>query len=150
MKTIVVVLCLFLLSGCAALQEKFATRGKPIGQNATVILLGITPADSTAISQDMAEYLASQLPPAKTTIGMDVLKNPLHLKLSDALALRGFGVTTVNADGAVWIRYYVTDLDRGLLVRLRYGNTVASRFYDRAHDGSLSLYSPFTVREARK
>ncbi len=150
MKTILALIFLSMLSGCAAIKEHFAGKPKAMHPNATVIKLGIAESDSAAISNDMAQFLASQLPPAKTTLAVDRFKNPFHLKLRYALALRGFGI--VNAEvpvPAVWVRYYVTDMRGGYLVRLRYDNKIASRFYSRSADGSLSRFSRFTVSEGK-
>jgi hypothetical protein len=73
--------------------------------------------------------------------------------LLDQLARKGFGIVESmpqTGQQEVQLRYLVTRLDRGLLVRLRYQDKEASRFYDRTVDGRLSLRTGYTIREAAK
>jgi uncharacterized lipoprotein YajG len=147
-KAVALVICLFLVSGCASLRDRIASMHDTQGKDATFILKGISDSDSTEISQDIAQYMANQYPAAKTTIELDVVNNLLHKKLQEQLTRRGFGIGA--SPEAVQLRYYVTALDTGLLVRMRYQYKVASRYYPRATDGRLSMQSRFTVREATK
>jgi hypothetical protein len=151
MKTLIVMMCLFLVSGCAALKEKMdAARNSQYG---SYVAPDISTADADDLSKDIAQYLMSQFPAAKTTLELEPLKNPLHAKLVDQLAVRGFGIVESKPQSepqGVQVLYLVTRFDRGLVVRMLYQNKVASRFYDRAIDGRLSLQNRFTVREAAK
>ncbi len=152
MKIIALAICLFMLSGCAALRDRIASMNNPNPKegSATFILRGIAESDSTQISQDIAQFLANQYPAAKTTIELDAVKSVLHAKLREQLTRRGFGVTEGIMDSGVHVRYSVTPLESGLLVRMRYHKKYASRYYARDIDSRLSLQSRFTLREAAK
>ena len=46
------------------------------------------------------------------------------------------------------LRYLVSPLQAGVLMRLQYRGVEAARFYPRSTDGSLVEAAPFTVRQA--
>lgn len=153
MKIIVLMICLLTVSGCAALKDKLeaiAERNRGYG---SYVAPEISRSDVDEITRDMSQFLMNQLPAAKTTLELEPLKNPLHAKLLDQLARKGFGIVESKPQTEpqeIQLRYLVTHLDRGLLVRLRYQNKEASRFYDRTVDGRLSLNTSYTIREAAK
>jgi uncharacterized protein YceK len=148
MKTLTIILMLS-LSGCAALQSKLeaiAAKSTP----GSYVAPEISKSDADEVAMDMAQFLAVQLPPAKTTIDLQLSANKLHLKLIDQLMVRGFGIVQSKAQsehqGAVPLRYTVTTFDKGVLVELRYGGHVASRYLPRGNDGHLSLHNKYAVR----
>ncbi|WP_052494158.1 hypothetical protein [Nitrosospira sp. NpAV] len=153
MKIIVLMMCLFTISGCAALKEKLeaiAERNRGYG---SYVAPDISKSDADELTMDMSQFLMNQLPAAKTTLELEPLKNPLHAMLLDQLARKGFGIVESmpqTGQQGEQLRYLVTRLDRGLLVRLRYQDKEASRFYDRTVDGRLSLRTGYTIREAAK
>lgn len=153
MKIIVLMMCLFMLSGCAAIQAKMeamAAKGTP----GSYVAPEISETDADEVAKDVAQFLSVQLPAAKTTLELQPSENKLHLTLLDQLMVKGFGVIQskqpTEQQSAVQLRYKVTPLYEGVLVRLRYGGQEASRFYDRANDGHLSLHTRYAVREATK
>lgn len=151
MKKIALIMCMLSLSGCAALQAKMDA----IAARSTLgsyVAPEISKSDADEIAMDMAQFLAAQLPAAKTTLDLQLTKNKFHLKLIDQLTVRGFGIVQSKAQpeqeqqGTVPVRYAVTLFDKGVLVELRYGGLVASRYLPRANDGHLSLHNKYAVR----
>lgn len=148
MKALIIILMLA-LSGCAALQSKLdaiAAKSTP----GSYVAPEISKSDANEVAMDMAQFLAAQLPPAKTTLDLQLSSNKLHLKLVDQLMVRGFGIVQSKGQpeqqGALPLRYSVTTFDKGVLVELRYGGHVASRYLPRGNDGHLSLHNKYAVR----
>jgi hypothetical protein len=149
----VIVMSILLITGCASLKDKLeeiASRKNPV---VSYIQPGINNADSVEVTSDMAQFLQGQMPAAKTTLALEPLKNPLHDELVAQLTQRGFGIVQRNPGpelDVVALRYMVTTMDSGILVRMSYQHQVASRFYNRAMDGRLSLENRYSIREAAK
>ncbi|BCT69512.1 hypothetical protein [Nitrosospira sp. NRS527] len=153
MKTIALMMCVLSLTGCAALQAKLeaiAAKSTP----GSYLAPDISDTDADEVAMDVAQFLSAQLLAAKTTLELQSSENKLHLTLLDQLMVKGFGVIQskqpTEQQSAVQLRYKVTPLYKGVLVRLRYGGQEASRFFDRANDGHLSLHTRYAVREATK
>jgi hypothetical protein len=146
-----IVISVFLLAGCASLKDKleqFASRNSP---SVSYVQSGIGGMDAAAVANDMAQFLQHQMPAAKTTIVLEPLRNPLHDELVEQLTSRGFGIMQRKPDpeqAVTQLRYMVTTLDSGILVRMSYQGQVASRFYSRAADGRLSLENRYAIRGA--
>ena len=110
------------------------------------------------IAVDAGKYLSSSLPPAKTTLVLIVPsgRDPLTPHLEEVLRDKGFGVVRVSpgkkkvVEKGTPLQYRVTQYDGGLLLRLRYGDTEASRWYRLDKDGWPSPSAPFTVRAERR
>lgn len=148
MRAVILLMVAVALSGCAAMKDKFASMSAQAG--GSYVSEGITEVDSGVVAKDITDFLVEQLPAAKTTLGVSSSRSPFDALLREVLARSGFGVADDRSDSAIPFRYLVTHLDKGVLVRLRYGNKEASRYYDRSADGQLALNSIFTVREAVK
>ncbi len=113
----------------------------------------VTATNSERLAADAVDYLATPLPPARTTLVMQPPRgdDPLTPILLEKLRTRGYGVV-IGADAAQGeqgtpIRYLASPLGTGVVLRLEYHGTVASRFYARGQDGNLTPGSPFSVRE---
>jgi uncharacterized protein YceK len=153
MNKIILIIGLLSLSGCASLQDKLnaiAARSTP----GSYVAPEITQSDADEVAMDMAQFLSVQLPPAKTTLDLQLSSNKLHMKLIDQLMVRGFGIVQSKSlpehqEGAVPLRYTVTPFDKGVLVELRYAGLVASRYLPRGNDGHLSLHNKYAVRGAK-
>lgn len=148
MKTIVLATVLLSLSGCAALQAKFAEMNqKPTSVRGPYIAPVISQSDADEVAMNVAQFLAAHLPPARTTLVLPQATNQFHMRLVQQLMVRGFGVVQeAQIEGEVPLMYIVTPFDRGVLVRLRYGGTVATRYLPRGLDGRLSLDNKYAVR----
>ena len=104
----------FLLGACA------------LGPGSSYVSQVETPADAQALAADMVVFVAAQLPAASTTIVLDPTLsdqagNALTPAFLAALLNRGFAVADegqTGASGTHHIRYLVTALDNGDLVRL--------------------------------
>lgn len=141
MKISILLMCL-MTGGCATLTNfQNKVNSSYVG--------AISTADAGEVTKDMAQFLADQLPPAKTTIELEPIKSPLHDMLLEQLTGKGFGVVA-QPEGAIALRYAVTQLDAGVLVRMKFQGKEASRFYDRTNTGSLSFNNSFAIREAAK
>lgn len=151
MKPLIIVLMLS-LSGCAAIQERMAQleSRKP---GSSFVDKEISASDVKEISQDMAEFLAKQLPPAKTTLEIQVAGDRFYPLFREQLSRRGFGVVEIKPGmekRGVFVGYRITPFQQGVLVRMNVDGQAASRYYDRGPDGHLTLQSNFTLREAAK
>lgn len=114
----------------------------------------VTPADAPVLAADIARFVSGRLPAASTTVALDEpdggpTGDSLTPVLRDELRRIGFGVADAGqkAPGAHALRYLVTPLDPGVLVRLQVDRTTASRLWLRNSAGRLQTGSPFTVRE---
>lgn len=141
MKTIMVAILLS-IAGCASFPEF----NKP---SSSYVAPEINSFEAEDVARDMAGFLAEQMPAAKTTIALEPSKALLHEILSNELKERGFGVTGgVKPDQqVVSVRYFVTVLDGGVLVRMKYSKHLAGRYYARLNGGKLSFTNRFAVRE---
>lgn len=135
------------LSGCAAFpQFKQAEKHALL----SYVAPEVTMMEAEAVALDMARFLALQLPAARTTIELDPAHSMFHELLVDELLAKGFGVIESGAEtdsDPVHVRYFVTVLDNGIVVRMRYQGKMAGRYFSRG-DSGLSFASAYAVREA--
>ena len=154
MKIFAVMMCLFLLSGCAALKETWKSGfGEKSRGYVSYVVADLSEIDSTELSKDVSQFLMNQLPAAKTTLELEPLKSPFHEKLRDQLSRKSFGIIEKNFREpwqGVQVRYLITRYEGGLLVRVQYLGKTATRFYDRTQDGRLATSASYTLREATK
>lgn len=146
MNKIALMVCASLASGCSTFPMLKQNANSPI---ASYVAPEISLSDSEKIAKDMAAFLSMQLPPAKTTIAVSPAPTLFHEMLFDELAWRGFGVVEYAEEDAVSLRYFLTPLDQGVLVRMRFNDSAASWFYSRTSN-ALSIGSAFAVRGDRK
>lgn len=116
--------------------------------------------DASALARDAAQHLTTIYPPAQTTFIVYPTASPRQdaatAAFIDAMRSTGVGVAEAprRADEptpyGVPVRYQVTPLDGGILMRLQYQGAAAARFYRRGPDGALMATAPFTVREAAR
>lgn len=115
-----------------------------------------TPADAQMLAAGMVDFVAAQLPAASSTVVLDPTPtdqagNALTPAFAAALRDRGFAVADtmqVDAPSVHQIRYLVTPLDNGELVRVSIdGSAEASRFFVRNTAGDLQAGGPFTIRQ---
>jgi hypothetical protein len=135
-----VLLPIVLLAGCAA------TGGSYVDGS-------FAPTDAATLATDMTAFIKSNLPPASSTLVLDPppagqASNALTPAFAASLRQAGFAVALAATPGAHRIRYLVTPLEGGTLVRLTIDGTEASRFFTRDPAGGLQARGPFMVREA--
>ena len=115
------------------------------------------PADAAVLADGMAAFVAGQLPARSSTVTLDPTLagqagNALTPALASALRHRGFAVAEGGQGqpaGAHRLRYIVTQLDNGDLVRLTLdGATEGARFFVRNAAGGLQSGGPYTVTQA--
>lgn len=147
MRKMMIALCVSSMFGCAHLEAL-----KQKQQGFSYVSKEISVSDSEIVGEDMAAFLSSQLPAAKTTLYIELLNSVVSAVLVNELTEKGFGILeTKPAEGsAVELRYFVTPLDNGILVRMRYQDKISSRYYGRQADGKLFSSSKIAVREAAK
>ena len=116
-----------------------------------------TPADAQVLAAGMVVFVAAQLPAASSTVVLDPTPsdqagNALTPAFVAALRDRGFAVANegqASAPGTHHIRYLVTPLDNGDLVRVSIDDGAqASRLFVRNSAGGLQAGGPFMVRQA--
>lgn len=139
------------LSGCASVRPSMS-----------YVAPEVTASDASKLAADAAHWLAKPLPPAQTTIVLDPPASSAQQSdvmtpaMLEQLRATGYGVVQVPRQQGkdtpplegVPVRYLVSPLDTGVLMRLQYQGVEAARFYPRSTDGSLVEAAPFTVREA--
>jgi hypothetical protein len=134
-----------LLTGCA------------LGPDSSYVAQLEQPADAEVLANGMAAFVATRLPAASSAVALDPTPsdqadNSLTPALASALRRRGFEVAEDGQNlpaGAHHLRYLVTPLDRGNLVRLTLdGTSEGSRFFMRNSAGGLQSGGPFTVTQA--
>jgi hypothetical protein len=112
--------------------------------------------DAQILAAGMVEFVATQLSAGSSTIALDPTpadqaSNVLTPLFTAALRRRGFAVADDRhalAPAEHHLRYWVTPLDNGDLVRLSIdGRTEASRFFVRNSRSGLQAGGPFTVRQ---
>jgi hypothetical protein len=131
--------------------------GCALGPNNSYVAQLQQPADAEVLADGMADFVALRLPATSSTVVLDPTPsdqagNTLTLALTAALRRGGFAVAadgqTVSA-GVHHLRYLVTPLDNGDLVRLTLDDaTEGSRFFVRNSAGGLQLGGPFMVTQA--
>jgi type IV secretion system protein TrbH len=139
-----------------ALAAVLALGGCAAAQPGVSYVTEVTPADAAVLASDMADLIGRRLPAASSTLMPEPppesqAGNALTPALRAALAGAGFTLAeprTQTVPGAHSLRYLVTPLDGGVLVRLEVDRSAASRWYVRNSAGALQPGSPFTVREA--
>jgi hypothetical protein len=113
--------------------------------------LSLSKSDAATLANDTVQYLSGAFPPAKNTLVLDTPKgdDALTPLLMAQLRSAGFGVIEAERGIGVRIRYLVSPLDKGVVLRLQYLTVEAARFYPRGAGGNLLLTAPFTVKEAK-
>ena len=134
-----------LLAGCA------------FGPNSSYVAQLQQPADAQVLADGVAQFVAMRLPAASSTVTLDPTPsdqagNSLTPALTSALRRRGFAVAKDGQSApasAHHLRYLVTPLDKGDLIRLTLdGATEGSRFFVRNSAGRLQAGGPFTLTQA--
>jgi|SRR5215471_10242768 len=127
-----------------------------IGPDSSYVGELAAPGDAQILAAGMVEFVATQLPAGSSTIALDPTpadqaSNVLTPALTAALRRRGFAVADDRqalAPAAHHVRYWVTPLDNGDLVRLSIDErTEASRFFVRNSRSGLQAGGPFMVRQ---
>ena len=152
MKNIILVLMVLSFSGCAAIQERMA-QSEARKPNSSFVAQEISVSDAKDLAQDMAAFLETQLPAAKTTLEIQASGKDFYPLFREQLTKRGFGVIEVKPGmekRGIFLRYRITQFYQGVLVRMEYDGKAPSRYYDRGTDGHLTLQSSYTLREASK
>lgn len=125
------------------------------GMDASFVGRLSAPGDVHTLAGGMAEFVAMELPAASSTVALnptpsEQANNALPPAFSAMLRSRGFAVSDATGAGpsAHHVRYWVTPLDNGYLVRLSIdGRTEGARFFMRNAYGTLESGGPFTVRQ---
>ena len=142
-----------LLAPLLACVSLAACAGSPAG---SYVAPSTAPADAQTLAAGIADFMASSLPAASTTLALEPPApeqsgNALTPVLANALRRRGFATVDADGDavppGARRVRYRVTPMDGGDLVRLTIdGGTIqGNRFFARNRAGYLQAGGPFTV-----
>jgi hypothetical protein len=116
----------------------------------------VSATDANVLASSIAEYLGQHLPPAGTVLALQPpqdsqANNPLTPALSRALRSSGFGVAELSKEaqapaGSHPVRYLVTPMYNGFLIRVRYDRTNVSRWFARNTSGNLQPASPYSVQ----
>ena len=125
-----------------------------VGPNSSYVGPIDAPADAQVLAAGMADFMAGRLPAASTIVALDPIApgqagNAVTPALVTALRERGFAIANehqAGMPGSHRLRYWVTPLDNGDLVRLTVDGTEASRFFVRNTAGTLQAAGPYMVR----
>jgi hypothetical protein len=127
-----------------------------IGSDSSYVGELSAPGDAQILAAGMTEFVSTQLPAGSSTIALDPTPadqagNALTPAFATALRRRGFAIADngqAATPAAHHLRYWVTPLDNGDLVRLSIDDrTEASRFFVRNTRGGLQADGPFMVRQ---
>ena len=122
--------------------------------NSSYVSDKVRASDASKLAADTVSYLSDELPPARTTLLVQVPENKdvVTSVMLDKLRQRGYGVTiytpddnAVNPVGTLF-RYYVSPLENGIWLRLTFPGKEVTRSYVRTTSGLLST-TPFIVKE---
>ena len=148
----------------AALLASVSLISCAIGPDSSYVGELSAPGDAQVLAAGMVEFVSTQLPAGSSTIALnptpaDQAGNALTPAFTAALPRRGFAIAE-NGQTATptthRLRYWVTPLDNGDLVRLAIDDLVrlaiddrteASRFFVRNSRGGLQAGGPFMVRQ---
>ena len=134
-----------------------AQAGCALGPDSSYVAATGQPADARALADSMAGFVADHLPAASSTVALDPTpaaqaENATTSDLVEALRRRGFAVAEAGQpapSAAHRLRYLVTPLDSGTLVRLTLdGRLSAARYFVRSSAGDLHAGGPYTVIQA--
>lgn len=110
------------------------------------------------LAQDILAYLTQALPPARTTLILDPpasqTPDALTSVLIPALRSQGYGLilndsnTSQTEVEGIPLRYRVSHLSSGVVLRLGYLAQELSRYYPRDAQGQLQATLPFSLRES--
>ena len=117
----------------------------------TSFVLSSAPTDNAVIASNVADFLRTELPPAKTTLVIASAATgdqALLAQLGETLRRDGFAIAEPGS-GAVAqpLRLLVTPLYTGFVVRIDYGSSEAGTYFGRDTSGQLQASSPFVRRE---
>ena len=127
-----------------------------VGPNTSYVAQLQQPADVDALANGTAEFVSMRLPAASSTVVLDPTPsgqsgNAFTTAFASALLRSGFAVAEDGQPGpagAHHVRYLVTPLDNGDLVRLTIdGRTEGSRFFVRNTVGGLQAGGPFNMTQ---
>src|SRR5687768_1800343 len=96
MKNIILMMCVLLASGCTLLPQLK-------GSNASYVASEINTRETEEVGVDMAKFLASQLPAAKTTLALEPSRTLFQERFMGALAELGFGIATTKQSEQVTV-----------------------------------------------
>lgn len=120
MKTLFILAFLIILGGCSTTDLN------------TSYIEKINTNDANIIAKDIANFISSELPPAKNTLIVykSNKEDLVFLPLVDLLKNQGFGVTTppTTAIGST-VKYYITDFQGGILLRINLNNFKSGSMY---------------------
>lgn len=148
----------FLLPALAALALSACATSRP---SMSYVASEVTASDASTLVADAVDFLADSLPPAKTTLLLDppavrqgTVPDVLTPAMTDRLRARGYGVAVVADDRpaapdkrATPLRYLVSPLDNGIVLRLQFNGQEATKLYPRTTAGTLLTSGPFLLRE---
>lgn len=127
------------LSACAAVDPYASYSGK------------VSPAAASAVSDDVAGYVVTVIPPGHSTIWVRPsrdAKSMTGLVLENALRRRGFAVAPDDAGrpvGAHELRYLIEPDGQGATARIVLDGRTVSRWYGIDQSGHVVPAGPFTV-----
>jgi hypothetical protein len=130
------------LAGCAAMQPVTASYVAPV-----------TPTDTMPLVQSIASFVGDQLPVGRSTLLLEPppanqQANTLTPALTTVLHARGYAIAAdaKAAPSSHHVRYLVTPLFDGILVRVNIDKTEGSRMFQHDKAGNLVAYAPMAVR----
>lgn len=108
-------------------------------------------ASATQLAENIAELIDHQAREQKRPLAMaqmtrEQLGNPLSISLEYALQRRGYSIATPNSliPDTLPIRYRVTSIPTGILVRIRVADTYLTQVYSKTYTGALVASSPIS------
>ena len=109
----------------------------------------VTSQDAKTIGEGIVAFVRDRQKPAAGPIALEVPEDDVLLAPEIKAALESAGYKVSGPGARHRLRYQVTPLGTGMLVRLSLDGGDAARFYQR-NLGTLAPNGPFTLREAAR
>ena len=117
----------------------------------------VTNKDAQLLASEAANQLATDLPPARTTIAIYPTSTTFAKEITTQLRAKGFAVAVPESNHflrkhkkhsltAIPVHFLLSPFFSGVLLRMQYQGREVTRFYNRTDTGVLVSTSPATVR----
>jgi len=123
------------------------------------VAVNMPPPVAAQLASDTVGYLSDNLPPARTTVVVQpgitgLARDNVSDAMIAALRQKGYGVivsdiTKPNTGQGTPIRFLVSRIENGVLLRMQYPGREVTRYYVRTSADGLMPASSFIVRESR-
>lgn len=114
----------------------------------------LTVKEARGLASEVTKLLQERVPPAKTLLVVEPAQRKARFEVELEAALHGAGYALALPNSEVQsghrVRYRVSTLDGGILLRLELDDIEISRWYGLDEEGRLVAVTPFTIGESEQ